>query len=278
MKRLILLPAALVLLALAGCVGQGAAPKLAISAHEARARYKDTPLTVTPMDAVTVTRHTVTIAPAQENVEYTISGYFNGQIVTTTKNTVLRLQDAYLENTAGKAAVRCEAKASVSAAKGSTSYIVSGGRSASKNAALQGKRTLVLGGAGTLYVRGNVCHAVEAEDVKIKGTGAFYMQGTRNGSALNCESLEVEPEKTFTAYFLNSKNGIKADRTITVASGTFCLYDNGTALKTDTAADSKKHAHAITLTGGTFRTHANGTLYATEAGAYTAAGATFVEE
>ena len=277
MKRLILLLVFAPLL-LAGCVERRAAPLLAVDAAGARGAYKGIPLTITPQDAVTVTRHKITIAPAQENVEYTVSGYFNGQIVVTTKNTTVRLKDAYLENTSGKAALRCEAKTAVSAAKDSTSYIVSSGRSASKNAALQGKRTLVLGGAGTLYVRGNVCHAVEAEDAKIKGTGTFYLQGTRNGSALNCHTLEVEREKTFTAYFLNSKNGIKADRTITVASGTFCLYDNGTALKTDTAKDSKKHAHAITLTGGTFRTHANAALYATEADAYSADGATFIEE
>ena len=278
MKRLILLPAALVLLALAGCVGQGAAPKLAISAHEARARYKDTPLTVTPMDAVTVTRHTVTIAPAQENVEYTISGYFNGQVVNKTKNTVIKLKNAYLENTAGAPAVYGEAKTELSTAKDSVNYIVASGKSDGKLAALHCKKDLELGGSGTLYVAGYIYHGAKADDVKLKGSGTLYLQGTPRGSALNCRTLTVEREKSFTAYLVNSKNGVKADNTITVASGTFCLYDLATAFKTDTTKDAPGAPHGITLSGGTFRTSGVGTLYATEQGAYKASGARIVAE
>lgn len=254
-------------------------PKMTVNAAGARPAFENVPLSITPLDeGVTISRKKVTIAPKKEDCTYTLSGYFNGQIVVLTKNTTLKLSGAYLENTAGKAALRCEAKTEVSSASDTTSYIVSSGRSASKNAALQGKRSLVLGGSGTLYVRGGICHAVEADDVKIKGSGRFYLQGTRKGSALNCETLEVEREKTFEAYFLNSKNGIKADRTMRIASGSFYLYNNGTALKTDTSMNSKKHTHAITLSGGVFHTFANDVFYKTEDGAYRDSGAQIIEE
>ena len=275
MKKLLLL---LLPLLLCACVEKQTATKMTIDAGFAREAYKDTPLTVEPMDYVTITAHTVTIAPHDENVTYTLRGYFNGQVVNKTKNTVLKLDGAYLENTSGKAAVRCTAKTEISTARDSVNYIVSRGRGFAKTGAVQGKRGLILGGSGTLYVDGKICHGIEAEDVKMKGSGTFYIDGTRRGSAISCEAFEVEPEKTFSAYLINAKNGIKADGKIMIASGTFYLYDNGTALKTETSTGANKKARAITLAGGTFHVTGNGALYITAAGAFNAAGATFVNE
>ena len=254
------------------------AQSVTIDAAGARASY-GSKITVTPQDkTVTVTKDKIVFAPKKEGVEYTISGYFNGQIVNKTKNTVLKLKGAYLENTAGEAAVYGEAKTEISTAKDTVNYIVSSGTNASKVAALHGKKNLELGGSGTLYVAGGVYHGVKGDDVKLKGSGTFYLQGSSKGSALNCRSLVVEKDKAFTAYLVNSKNGVKADNTISVASGTFCLYNLGTAFKTDTKSEAPTAPHGITLSGGTYRTAGVATLYDTENGAYRAKGAKFVEE
>ena len=263
---------------LCACVEQKSVTKITIDSALARASYKDVPFTVEPMDYVTITKHTVTIAPHDENTTYTLRGYFNGQVVSKTKNTVLKLENAYLENTSGKAALKCTAKTELSAGRESTNYIVSRGRGFAKNAALQGKRGIILGGSGTLYVDGNICHGIEAEEVKIKGSGTFYIAGTKRGSALTCEIFEVEPQKTFSAYILNAKNGIKADQKIAVSSGTFYLYNNGIALKTDAPTADGKKPRTITLAGGTFHLFGNGALYVTAEGAYNAAGATFIDD
>lgn len=210
------------------------AEKVTIDAAGAKKSYVAQKLTIEPMDStVTVKGKTITIAPKTEGKTYTISGYFDGQIVNKTKNTVLKLKGAYLENTSGAAAVYGEAKTEISTSKGTTNYIVSAGKSAEKNAALQSKKNLVLGGSGTLYVRGDVYHGIKADDVKIKGSGTLYAQGTKKGSALNCRSLTVEKDKTFSVYLVNSKNAVKADEAITLASGTFYLYDVENTLKTE---------------------------------------------
>lgn len=251
---------------------------VAFDADGERKNYGET-LTITPMDkTVTVTKDKIVIAPKKERVEYTITGYFNGQIVNKTKNTVLKLKNAYLENTSGEPALLGEAKTEIATANGSTNYVLSSGTNAAKVAALHCKKNLELGGSGTLYVSGSVYHAVKGDDVKIKGSGTFYLQGTSKGSALNCRSLIVEAGKACTVYLMNSKNGIKADNTISIASGSFYVYDNGTAFKTDTKEKTPGEAHGITLSGGVFHTHGNAALYATEKNAYKAAGSRFIED
>lgn len=274
MKRHTLLAALL----MAGALWGARAQKVTVDAQGARKNY-GAAVTVTPMDkTVTVTKDKIVLAPKKERAEYTISGYFNGQVVNKTKNTVIKLKNAYLENTTGAPAVYGEAKTELSTAKDSVNYIVASGKSDGKLAALHCKKDLELGGSGTLYVAGYVYHGAKADDVKLKGSGTLYLQGTPRGSALNCRTLTVEREKSFTAYLVNSKNGVKADNTITVASGTFCLYDLATAFKTDTTKDAPGAPHGITLSGGTFRTSSVGTLYATEQGAYKASGARIVAE
>ncbi|MCR5724907.1 MAG: carbohydrate-binding domain-containing protein [Treponema sp.] len=261
------------------CSGAAFAAEIpSIDAASARKNYTAA-LSVQPMDkSVIVKKNVVIIAPAKEDVVYTLSGYFNGQIIVKTKNTVLKLKDAYLENTAGEAAVYGESKFELSPVAGSVNYIVSSGKSKSKGGAVQCAKDIVLGGSGTLYVSGAVYHGIKGDDVKIKGSGTHYLQGTASGAALNCESLTVEPGKTFNAYFLNSKNGIKADSEIIIASGNFYLYGNGTALKTDRKKDAPAEPHGITLKGGVFHMHGNETLYVTEENACNVTGAAILEE
>ena len=254
------------------------AQKMTLDVASAKKSF-GTAITIAPMDStVTVTKDKITIAPKKEDVTYTISGYFNGQIVNKTKNTVLKLKDAYLENTSGAAAIYGEAKTEVSTTSGTVNYVVSSGTADAKNAAIQFKKNLVLGGSGTLTVKVDVYHAVKADDVKIKGSGAFYLQGTDKGSGLNCHSLTVEKGKTFSAYFLNSKNAVKADNTILIQSGNFYLYDNETAFKTDTKKEDPKNPHSITLSGGVFHTSGNKNFYETEKKAYKALGSKITEE
>ena len=275
MKKLIFL--ILILPLLTSCLKRTAPEKLRIDGSQAREDYGQE-IMISPMDNVSIGSHIITIAAEEENVTYTISGYFDGQIVTSTKNTVIKLNNAYLENTSGKPALRCKAKTEISTAGGSTNYIVSRGRGWAKNAALLGWGGLILGGSGTLFINGKICHGIEAEKVKIKGSGTIYVQGTKRGSALCCDIFTVEADKTFSAYFLNAKNGIKADETITIASGNFYLYNNEIALKTDFKLDEPDKNHGITITGGSFHTYKNKILFITEESAYNNTGATFTEE
>ena len=255
-----------------------AAPKMTLNVTSAKKNYSPD-FTITPLDkTVTVKGNTITLAPAAEGVTYTLSGYFDGKIINKTKNTVIKLKGAYLENTNGEAALYGEAKTEVSTTKDTVNYIVSSGRSNDKTAAVQCKKNLVLGGSGTLYAVSSVYHGVKGDDVKIKGSGIFYLQGTDKGSALNCRSLTVEKEKSFKAYFLNSKNGVKADNTITISSGEFFFYNNETAFKTDMKKDAPKEPHGITLTGIVVHTSGNSSLYATEAKAYKASGTKLIED
>lgn len=250
--------------------------KISIDTKSDKSSYGE--FVISPNDG-TVTKKggTIKIAPKNEETTYTISGYYSGQIIVETKNTVLRLENAYLENVAGKSAVVCNEKTEISTAKGSKNYIVSSGRSFVKEGALRGKKGLVIGGSGTLFVKGKP-HGIEAEDVKIKGSGTFYIEGTKKGSAIKCENLETEDGKNFSAYFLNSKNGVKADGSIKIKSGKFYIYDNGTAMKTDTEKDSAKEKHEIKLFGGEFHFAGNGAMFATDDGNLDTSGAVIIEE
>lgn len=222
-------------------------------------------LKISPADkTVTVSGSKITISPRREDLVYTISGYFEGQIVCLTKNTVIKLDNAYIENKEGEPAVLCQAKTELSTARGSVNCIASSGAGKDKTAALYGKKNLVLGGSGTLYVSGGVHHGIKADDVKMKGSGVFYISGQSSGSALNCNSFTVEKEKTFRAYFSDSQNGIKADANISISSGTFYFVNNKTAMKTDTKAKDPENPHYIRLYGGTIYNQDNGRLHETE--------------
>ena len=274
----VLFYAVFTLYAFSSCLNRYAEPKLKIDWKNPRASYGNT-ITIEPADgSVTFGKNEIIIAPQAENQTYTVSGYYNGQIISKTKNTIIKLNNAYLESTLGKAALKCTAKTEISAVNGTTNYIVADGKSFSRNAALQGKKDLVIGGSGILNVKGDIYHAVEADDVKIKGSGTFLFEGTRKGSAINCQTFTAEEDKTFSCYVLNSRNGIKADDMILIKSGNFYFYDNALALKTSLSKSHKSKPRQITLRGGTFHTFNNQKLYQTDKDAYDATGSTFIVE
>ena len=254
------------------------AENLTMDAEAAKKNYTAS-FSITPNDkTVTISGKTVTIAPKKEGVTYTISGYFSGQIINKTKNTVLKFKDAYIENTEGKSAVSGEAKTEISTVSGSTNWIVTKGSSDAKIAAIHCKKDLEIGGSGTLYVSGSVRHGIKGEDVKLKGSGSLYARGSASGSAINCRTLSCERDKTIRVYLMQSKNAVKADNTITIESGTFYLYGNGTAFKTDTKKEDPQNPHYVKLTGGIFHTSKNGKFCDTESNACSAKGAKIIEE
>ena len=209
--------------------------------------------------------------PKREKTEYVISGYFNGQIVNKTKNTIIKLNNAYLEASHGEPAIFGEVKTEISSVKGSQNYIISHGTIVAKTGAIHCKKNLEVGGSGTIYIKGDVYHAIKADDVKLKGSGILYAQGTKKGSAINCHSLIVEKDKTFSAYLINADNSISID------SGTLHLYDNNIALKTDTVEDTPGESHSITLSGGSIYSRGNTTLYETDRNAFSSKGAKIIE-
>ena len=197
---------------------------------------------------------TITFEPTKEEVEYTLSGSFEGQIINKTKGTVFFLNGVSLSNTEGIPAVYGELKTEIKAAENTVNTItVSGEAIDSKSGALQCEKTLEIGGSGTLTVTCENAHGVKASKVELKGSGTFTFDGGSDSSAVNCNEFVVDEDKTFTANFKDSKNGIKADETITIASGTF-NFENITkaALNTDTSKDDATKEHFIKLDGGTF--------------------------
>lgn len=198
---------------------------------------------------------TITLEPEAEKTEYTISGKFEGQIINKTKGTVLVLNGATLENKNGKAAVYGELKTELKAAKDTVNAITVIGEGDGK-AAVHCEKAVEIGGSGTLTISCENAHGVKASKVELKGSGTFTFDGGADSSAINCNEFIVETEKTFTANLKSSKNGIKADETIEIASGTFNFSDiSKTALKTDTLKDDDANDpknHWIKITGGTF--------------------------
>lgn len=278
MKKLIICFSAISAFVFFSCVKTVQDNRISINSISAKSEY-GAQLVIVPMDeTVTIKGNTIILAPKKENMHYTFSGYFNGQIISKTKNTVIRLKDAFIENTANKPAILAESKTEISAAKNSINYVSASGHGYSRTAAVKSKRGLLIAGGGTLYINGKHSHGIEAEDLKIKGSGTYYVSGTKNGSAISCKTLVVDPEKTFSIYLLNSKNGIKAEKTIDIASGTFYLYENITALKTGTSKNSPDNAHGIHLSGGEFHTYGNHRLYKTEKDSYLDSGAKFIQD
>ena len=201
------------------------------------------------------TAGTITLKPEAEDIEYTISGTFEGQIINKTKGTVLVLNGATLENKNGKAAVYGELKTELKAAKDTVNTITVTGEGDAK-AAVHCEKAVEIGGSGTLTISCENAHGVKASKVELKGSGTFTFDGGADSSAINCNKFIVEAEKSFTANLKDSKNGIKADETIEIASGTFNFTNiTKTALKTDTSKDDDANApkdHWIKITGGTF--------------------------
>ena len=146
------------------------------------------------------TAKTITFEPAEEKVEYTLSGSFEGQIINKTKNTVFILSGVSLSNTDGLPAVYGELKTEIKAEKETENTIsVPGEVSDSKSGALQCDKALEIGGAGTLTVTCENAHGVKASKIELKGSGTYTFDGGSDSSAANCNEFVVEAEKTFTA-------------------------------------------------------------------------------
>lgn len=233
------------------------------------------------------TEGVIILTPKLEKTEYKISGYYNGQIVNTVKNTIITLNGAYLENSSGEPAILSSKKLEISMKKDSVNYIISTGTSAEKNAAIvcydsvaASSKNLELGGSGTGYIVGNICHGIKADEVKAKGTGVYYISGTANGSGINCNTFLIEAEKSISLYLLNSKNGIKADKNISISSGSLYFSDIGTCLKTDTSKDDGSSEHSITLENCSIFTRnvSSDGLYKTEAGNFISGETVVIDE
>lgn len=95
---------------------------------------------------------------------------------------------------------------------------------------------------------------IKSKKIVIKGSGNYYFSGTKDGSAINCNSFAVEENKhDFTIYCENSKNGIKADESIEISSGTFYFNNNNKDLKVDAIKEEDKKSdkkYGIFITGG----------------------------
>lgn len=196
---------------------------------------------------------TITLEPAEKKVSYTITGSYDGQIINKTEGTILILSNATLTNSEGKPAIYGELKTEIKCDKDTTNTITVTGPSADKTGAVLCEEKIEIGGSGTLTVTCENAHGVKGDKVELKGSGTYVFDGGANNSALNCNDFEVGTEKTFTATFKNSKNGIKADYTIKISSGTFNFKDiTETALKTGTKNKKDGTVPEITLTGGTF--------------------------
>lgn len=224
---------------------------------------------------------TITLAPAEEKIEYTITGDFEGQIINKTKGTVIILNNANLKNTEGKAVIYGEAKIELKFKKDSTNTItVTGtdntvyeeGKPDFSKAAVLCEKGIEIGGSGACTISCENGHGVKGDEVELKGSGN-YVFGPVKDSAINCNDFEVKADKSFTATLKNAKNGIKADNTISIASGTFKFNTiKKTALKTDTSADDSEgetKEHKITLEGGDFTFTDCGKKYETEENGFT---------
>lgn len=260
-KRLILVTCVAAAMFMFGCKPESEAEETPAYTITAQEGYENT---ITVDDAA----GTITLAPAVEGIEYTITGVFEGQIINKTKNTVITLDGANLKNTEGKAVIYGEAKIELKFKKDSTNTItVTGtdntvyeeGKPDFSKAAVLCEKAIEIGGSGSCTISCENGHGVKGSKIELKGSGTYTFDGGDDSSGLNCNSFIVkqdeEKPRTFTAILKDSKNGIKADETIEIACGTFDFKNiTGTALKTD--KKDKKGAepadHYIHLTGGTF--------------------------
>jgi len=179
--------------------------------------------------------------------EYTLSGPFEGQIVVKAKGTVLKLNGVTLTNK-DKPAIQADLKVEIKTVENTKNVIKTTGEANKENkiGAINGEKAVEIGGSGELEVSGSVYHGIKADDCEVKGSGKITVSGTDKGSAINCNNFNVKADKTFTLNLKDSKTGIKADKNITILSGTFNLSNLGTGFKTDKFADDGK-THKIEI-------------------------------
>lgn len=202
---------------------------------------------------------------------YVLEGYLKGQILVKVNGVEIELNAAYLENDEGKAPIYCDVaitdpaaeareKLEIKPADGTASYVVQYGGTYNKSnkdtaGAIVSTCDLDLGGKGTLYAVGTLKHGIKGEKVTVKSTGTRFIQGTTDGSAVNCDLLidKKDNKSNSKLYVINSGNGIKADSGIDLscAKGTTVhIYDCATGMKTE-----KKASEYITLGTGMILYH-----------------------
>lgn len=168
-----------------------------------------------------------------ETDEYTISGYFKGQIVVSAADAVIVLNDAYIEServvTISYTHDVKDTELCIKAQNGTENFVIS----TAADATINSVRELSFDGKGTLTVVGDKKHGVKAKTIKSKGEGTFYFQGSTDGSALNCNKYKHKADVGGSIYLLNSKNGIKSDEYTDIGSGNYYFYNDATGIKTD---------------------------------------------
>lgn len=217
-----------------------------------------------------ITINAATAKDEEKDVEITLTGYFNGQIENKVKGLVINLKGAYLENTDAPV-ILGTAKTEISAKKDTVNYIIGKGEPAEKTGAVESakNKNLEFGGAGTCYIVSKVCHGVKTDKAQFKGSGTYYIQGAAEGSDVNCNEFIIEPakaeepDKKVTIYFYSAKNGIKADKGISISNGNLFFYGTKTALKTDKAKTGEEPV-TINLETCTITTKDVTTLYETD--------------
>lgn len=209
-------------------------------------------ITIDPDISVTKSDENI-ITLCKEKTKYIISGYFEGQIIVKAKNVEIQLNNAFLENPNAEAAIYFEQNGIISSVNDTGNYIISSGSTngEQKGSAIEGKKDLTIGGGGKIYIKGYARHALKAETVKLKNEGHFYFEASKEGAAINCENFIVDKTENVTAYFYNSKNGIKADKSIKIEAGTYYFYGNKNDIKID---KNKKNIESL-ISGGKFYTY-----------------------
>lgn len=191
-------------------------------------------------DGKTITLKTGEGAAENYVPEYTLSGDFAGQIISTIKGTVLKLNGVKLTNKDAPV-ISAPLKIEIKTLKDTENTITTTGTKDKNNktGAITGEKKVEIGGSGTLIVAGNIRHGIKGKEVELKGSGIITVSATDVGSAINCNTFTVEAlnsdgvPHSFTANLKDSANGVKADKNIDILSGTFNLTNLETGFKTD---------------------------------------------
>ena len=245
------------------------------------------PYTITPDEGYegTITINdaakTITLEPPLDDGDetkaaYVITGSYEGQIINKVKGTKIVLSNATLTNKEGKPAIYGEKKTEIIVAGETANTITVTGEGADdKWGAVLCEKGIEIGGPGKLTISNEKAHGVKGSKIELKGSGTYIFDGGSDSSAVKCNEFVVKNDKdgnprTFTATFKDSKNGIKADETITIACGNFKFENiSKVALKTDTSKDDATVEHKITLEGGSFTFTECKKKYDTETGGFT---------
>lgn len=201
-----------------------------------------------------ITINAATAEDSTKKMELILSGYFNGQIVNNVEKLVITLNQVCLENT-DESVIVGNKKTQISAKKDTVNYLISKGNAAEKTGAIKTEKNINLecGGSGTCVIIDERCHGIKADKVEFKGSGKYFIQGSSDGSAVNCNKFVIEAaeegstDKTVSLCLYKAKNGIKADKSIDIKAGSIYFYNTTTALKTDVAKEGAEKTTTINL-------------------------------